>query len=105
MSILQHKARSKANASLISMSQRFSDITVIFLGAYIVCFYYGINFSSQYLMVSLVTLVLFQMVGGITDFYRSWRGVNFSIELSFILKNWSLSLVFRSVYFHYFLFY
>ncbi|MEH4526345.1 undecaprenyl-phosphate glucose phosphotransferase [Klebsiella pneumoniae] len=94
MSILQHKARSKANASLISMSQRFSDITVIFLGAYIVCFYYGINFSSQYLMVSLVTLVLFQMVGGITDFYRSWRGVNFSIELSFILKNWSLSLVF-----------
>jgi putative colanic acid biosynthesis UDP-glucose lipid carrier transferase len=94
MSILQHKARSKANASLISMSQRFSDITVIFLGAWIVCFHYGIYFSSQYLMVSLVTLVLFQMVGGITDFYRSWRGVKFLVELTFILKNWSLSLIF-----------
>ncbi|WP_228705447.1 hypothetical protein [Klebsiella pneumoniae] len=28
---------------------------------------------------------------GITDFYRSWRGVNFSTEFILILKNWTLS--------------
>ncbi|EPH0488352.1 undecaprenyl-phosphate glucose phosphotransferase, partial [Klebsiella pneumoniae] len=30
---------------------------------------------------------------GITDFYRSWRGVEFSVELILILKNWSLSFL------------
>ncbi|HEE1123618.1 TPA: undecaprenyl-phosphate glucose phosphotransferase, partial [Klebsiella pneumoniae] len=29
----------------------------------------------------------------ITDFYRSWRGVEFSVELILILKNWSLSFL------------
>ncbi|HDY6933443.1 undecaprenyl-phosphate glucose phosphotransferase, partial [Klebsiella pneumoniae] len=37
--------------------------------------------------------VVFQMIGGITDFYRSWRGVEFSVELILILKNWSLSFL------------
>ncbi|HCB2708949.1 TPA: undecaprenyl-phosphate glucose phosphotransferase, partial [Klebsiella pneumoniae subsp. pneumoniae] len=32
-------------------------------------------------------------IGGITDFYRSWRGVEFSVELILILKNWSLSFL------------
>lgn len=41
--------------------------------------------------MALVALVVFQMIGGITDFYRSWRGVEFSVELILILKNWSLS--------------
>lgn len=33
------------------------------------------------------------MIGGITDFYRSWRGVKISTELILILKNWSLSFL------------
>jgi putative colanic acid biosynthesis UDP-glucose lipid carrier transferase len=33
------------------------------------------------------------MIGGITDFYRSWRGVKLSTELTLILKNWTLSLL------------
>ncbi|HDY8629631.1 TPA: undecaprenyl-phosphate glucose phosphotransferase, partial [Klebsiella pneumoniae] len=36
---------------------------------------------------------IFQMIGGITDFYRSWRGVKISAELKLILKNWSLSFL------------
>lgn len=43
--------------------------------------------------MALVALVVFQMIGGITDFYRSWRGVEFSVELILILKNWSLSFL------------
>ncbi|HAM5174555.1 TPA: undecaprenyl-phosphate glucose phosphotransferase, partial [Escherichia coli] len=41
----------------------------------------------------LTVLVIFQMIGGITDFYRSWRGVRISTELTLILKNWSLSIL------------
>ncbi|HDS5442997.1 UDP-glucose lipid carrier transferase, partial [Klebsiella pneumoniae] len=46
-----------------------------------------------YVLMALVALVVFQMIGGITDFYRSWRGVEFSVELILILKNWSLSFL------------
>lgn len=93
MTFLQHRTRSNANASLISMVQRFSDISIIFIGSYLACWLGRNSFEYEYLFVSLVVLVVFQMIGGITDFYRSWRGVDISSELILILKNWTLSLL------------
>ncbi|MFW0268654.1 undecaprenyl-phosphate glucose phosphotransferase, partial [Klebsiella pneumoniae] len=81
------------NASIISMLQRFSDILIIFLGIYFSCFINDYFFNLHYVLMALVALVVFQMIGGITDFYRSWRGVEFSVELILILKNWSLSFL------------
>jgi putative colanic acid biosynthesis UDP-glucose lipid carrier transferase len=94
MAILHHRTHSKTNASLISMAQRFSDIFIIFLGIYIVIFLNSKSFNYKHLLVFLIVLVVFQMIGGITDFYRSWRGGKISTELSLILQNWTLSLVF-----------
>ncbi|QNK08294.1 undecaprenyl-phosphate glucose phosphotransferase [Enterobacter sp. JUb54] len=88
-----HRARSNANASLISMVQRFSDITIIFVGLYVICLANGIEFGYTQTLLSLAVLVVFQMIGGITDFYRSWRGVKISAELILILKNWTLSIL------------
>lgn len=93
MTTFSHRARANANASLISMVQRFSDITIIFLGLYLVCILNNLIFSYQHILISLAVLVIFQMIGGITDFYRSWRGVNLSTELILIFKNWTLSLL------------
>ncbi|HCH7883648.1 undecaprenyl-phosphate glucose phosphotransferase [Raoultella ornithinolytica] len=96
MPILQHRSRSKANASLISMMQRFSDIFTIFFGLYIVSYLDSEKFSYFHMLMALTALVIFQMIGGITDFYRSWRGVKFSTELNLILQNWSLSIIFAA---------
>ncbi len=93
MTIYLHRARANANASLISMVQRFSDIFIIFLGLYIVCFFNNVIFSYKEVLLYLSILVTFQMIGGITDFYRSWRGVRISVELTLIIKNWTLSLL------------
>lgn len=93
MNKLYHRERSNANASLISMVQRFSDILVIILGLYIVSFFSDQYFDYNYILVTLTGLVLFQMIGGITDFYRSWRGVKLSAEMILIYKNWSLSIL------------
>ena len=93
MTTFTHRARSNANASLISMVQRFSDIAIIFFGLNLVSYITNVEFNSTHLLIALVVLVVFQMVGGITDFYRSWRGVNISTELTLILKNWTLSLL------------
>ncbi|EPM1423437.1 undecaprenyl-phosphate glucose phosphotransferase [Klebsiella pneumoniae] len=88
-----HYQRANANASLISMVQRFSDIVLIFASLYVICLLNNVDFEIRYLLFSLIVLVIFQMVGGITDFYRSWRGVKISAELKLILKNWFLSYV------------
>ncbi|HDZ0678452.1 TPA: undecaprenyl-phosphate glucose phosphotransferase [Klebsiella pneumoniae] len=88
-----HYQRANANASLISMVQRFSDIVLIFASLYAICLLNNVDFEIRYLLFSLIVLVIFQMVGGVTDFYRSWRGVKISAELKLILKNWFLSYV------------
>lgn len=94
MTTFHHRPHPKTNASLISIVQRFSDISIIFLCFYLVCLFYSQSFSYNQGVIYLLVLVTFQMVGGITDFYRSWRGVKLITELSLILKNWTLSLVF-----------
>lgn len=93
MTILQHRSRSNANASLISMAQRFSDIVIVFVGLYMACVFNEINFDYRHALTYLSVLVVFQMIGGITDFYRSWRGVKISTELNLILKNWTISIL------------
>ncbi|HCJ9518567.1 TPA: undecaprenyl-phosphate glucose phosphotransferase, partial [Escherichia coli] len=37
-----------------------------------------------------------QMLGGITDFYRSWRGVRAATEFALLLQNWTLSVIFSA---------
>ncbi|WP_142503321.1 undecaprenyl-phosphate glucose phosphotransferase [Klebsiella sp. 2680] len=93
MTSLNHRGRSKPNASLISIVQRFTDISIIFVGLYAVCLINNKYFGYNQILVCLIVLSAFQMIGGISDFYRSWRGVKLSAELSLVLKNWTLSLL------------
>jgi putative colanic acid biosynthesis UDP-glucose lipid carrier transferase len=84
----------QSNASVTSMIQRFSDIFIIFSGLYIARIFFHETFQSQDLILVLTSIVIFQMIGGITDFYRSWRGVRIGVELRVILQNWTLSVLF-----------
>ena len=84
MTNLKKRERAKTNASLISMVQRFSDITIMFAGLWLVCEVSGLSFLYMHLLVALITLVVFQMLGGITDFYRSWRGVRAATEFALL---------------------
>lgn len=93
MTKFNHRGRSRPNASLISIVQRFSDISIIFVGLYAACLINSKNFGYDQILVCLIVLSAFQMIGGISDFYRSWRGVKLSAELSVALKNWTLSLL------------
>lgn len=86
MKIQHQRAHSKANASLISMVQRFSDISIIFFGGFVASKINGFNFNYESILVALIALVAFQMIGGITDFYRSWRGGNSHQSFDLYLK-------------------
>ncbi|HBX5135950.1 TPA: undecaprenyl-phosphate glucose phosphotransferase [Klebsiella pneumoniae] len=88
-----HRTRSNANASLLSMVQRFSDISIIFIGIYVACLLNGESVQYKHILIFFTVLVIFQMIGGITDFYRSWRGVDLSAEIILIFNNWTLSLL------------
>lgn len=93
MKTLTHRTRANVNASIISMVQRFSDIAIIFIGLYVICLFNKFSYAYGQVLISLAVLVVFQMIGGITDFYRSWRGVKISSELILIIKNWTLSFI------------
>ncbi|SLR99808.1 undecaprenyl-phosphate glucose phosphotransferase [Klebsiella pneumoniae] len=93
--ILSHnRPHSKTNASLISMFQRISDVVVIFGVQFTVNYLNGLHYGYKQVIIFFSVFCLFQMIGGITDFYRSWRGVKLSTELLLILKNWTLSVIF-----------
>ncbi|MCH1785887.1 undecaprenyl-phosphate glucose phosphotransferase, partial [Klebsiella pneumoniae] len=92
MKSFESKARTRPNASLISIAQRFSDIIVVFLGLYFVCLIHSFDFDYHKILIILITLVCFQMIGGMTDFYRSWRGTKLSFEIFLIIKNWSVCI-------------
>jgi putative colanic acid biosynthesis UDP-glucose lipid carrier transferase len=78
------------------MVQRFSDITIMVGGLWVVCRISGQPFFYMHLLMALIALVVFQMIGGVTDFYRSWRGVKITTELLLLIQNWTLSLIFSA---------
>ena len=96
MTNLRKRERARTNASLISMVQRFSDITIMVGGLWVVCRISGQPFFYMHLLMALIALVVFQMIGGVTDFYRSWRGVKITTELLLLIQNWTLSLIFSA---------
>ncbi|PWU32233.1 undecaprenyl-phosphate glucose phosphotransferase, partial [Enterobacter hormaechei] len=75
MTKLKTRERARPNASLNSMVQRFSDSTIMGGGLWAGCGVRGQAFLYRHVLMALIALGVFQMIVGMTDFYRSWRGV------------------------------
>lgn len=78
MTVFKNKAKSKANASIISMLQRFSDIFIIFVGVYFICKLNQITIGYIHLLLALLVLVIFQMIGGLLTFIALGEVLNFN---------------------------
>lgn len=78
---------SRLNASYVSILQRSCDLFAIYGALYIVFNLNSIEITHQAMLVFLCMVSLFQLIGGLTDFYRSWRGVSLFNELIACLKN------------------
>ena len=55
------------------MVQRFSDITIMFAGLWLVCEVSGLSFLYMHLLVALITLVVFQMLGKAQELAEATR--------------------------------
>lgn len=95
MTVFKNKAKSKANASIISMLQRFSDIFIIFVGVYFICKLNQITIGYIHLLLALLVLVIFQMIGGLLTFIALAR-CEILTELNLIIQNWTLSILIAS---------
>lgn len=63
------EARTRQNQCVVNFDgATFSDITIMFGGLWVICELSGLPFLYMHLLVALITLVVFQMLGGITDF-------------------------------------
>lgn len=85
---------SRLNASYVSILQRFCDVVAIYGALYIVCNLNSLEITHHAMLVFLSMVSFFQLIGGVTDFYRSWRGVSLFNELIACGKNTLLSSCF-----------
>ncbi|WP_233979700.1 undecaprenyl-phosphate glucose phosphotransferase [Pectobacterium versatile] len=86
-----------ANSSIIAMLQRVSDIFIILLTTCLISYYFSGDVTDVHFLSAFVTLSMFQLICGMTDYYRSWRGVRFSIEIQLLIKNWFFGVLFGYV--------
>lgn len=84
---------SRLHASYVSILQRFFDVFSIYLGFYIVFKINHLSIDNKTLLMFLSVVSVFQLIGGLTDFYRSWRGIRLLNELIFCLKNIFFSII------------
>lgn len=82
---------SRLNASYISILQRFCDVVAIYSALYIIFNLNSLEITHQAMLIFLSMVSFFQLIGGLTDFYRSWRGVSLFAELITCSKNIFLS--------------
>lgn len=85
-----------SNASIISLLQRISDVLAIIMSTLLAKKFFGMQVDSYDVVVVLINFSIFQTISGITDLYRSWRGVSLSIELKILVRNWFLSSIISS---------
>ncbi|QQV10610.1 undecaprenyl-phosphate glucose phosphotransferase [Acinetobacter johnsonii] len=78
---------SRLNASYVSILQRFCDVFAIYGALYVVFNLNSLEITHQAMLVFLSMVSFFQLIGGLTDFYRSWRGVSLFNELVACSKN------------------
>lgn len=91
MSTVNHTRQ--ANASVISLLQRISDLSIIYFSILALSYINNESFSIHSNIIALLAIVIFQLIGGVSDFYRSWRGMSLFKELLGFVKNWSLSAI------------
>lgn len=84
---------SRLNASYVSILQRSCDVLAIYGGIYIVSKINHLSVDHRTLLAFLTVISVFQLIGGLTDFYRSWRGVSLGQELISCFKNLTITLI------------
>lgn len=84
---------SRLNASYVSILQRSSDVIAIYAALYVVSKINQVFIDQQTLLIFFTVISVFQLIGGLTDFYRSWRGIGLVDELFSCFKNVSLTIV------------
>lgn len=93
---------SRLNASYVSILQRFCDVVAIYGGLYLVFSLNDVDINHLAMLIFLSAISVFQLIGGVTDFYRSWRGISLFDELMTCLKNvfFTVCLLSGFVFFH-----
>ena len=84
---------SRLHASYVSIFQRLCDVIAIYGSLYIVCFFNHVVINNQTLLAFLGLVSIFQLMGGLTDFYRYWKGISLADELLSCFQNISLSVI------------
>lgn len=87
----------QANASLVSIIQRVADIFIVISSLSLACRFDSGNWQKEYWIAALAVIVLYQMMAEASSFYRSWRGVSVTKEISHACGIWFVSFALISL--------
>lgn len=87
------KMASRIHASYVSIIQRICDVFAIYTAIYIVSYIKQFSFNNQSLLAFLTIVTVFQLIGELSDFYRSWRGEKLVNELILCVKNVTITVL------------
>ena len=81
----------QANASVVSIVQRIADIVIVISSLSLTCKLDQSGWKKEYWIAALAVIVFYQMIAEASNFYRSWRGVSVTKEITYACSIWSIS--------------
>jgi putative colanic acid biosynthesis UDP-glucose lipid carrier transferase len=81
----------QANASVVSIVQRIADIVIVISSLSLACKFDQSGWKKEYWIAALAVIVFYQMIAEASNFYRSWRGVSVTKEITYVCAIWSIS--------------
>lgn len=83
----------KKYQSVFTLFQRLADVGIIYFTIRVFIWWMGEPWSYQYVITSLLTILFFSLFASENGLYRSWRGSEFTGELTNTLKASFLSFL------------
>ncbi len=83
----------KQNSSRVELLQRLSDMAVISLSMLGALALRDIEVSAQYLLLTAVSVFIFELLSAVKGIYRSWRMETLMAELSDVAAVWGVAIL------------
>jgi undecaprenyl-phosphate glucose phosphotransferase len=81
------------HASSLDVIKRVVDMVVIILVLLIATTFFGTEVSSEYLLLVIFSLLVFQLIAEGQGLYRSWRTDNLATEVRRVISVWAFTIV------------
>jgi putative colanic acid biosynthesis UDP-glucose lipid carrier transferase len=83
----------RSSANTFAVFYRLIDFVVIQVSLMLALFLYGVSYTQQYFIISLIASIVFSLTAESFALYRSWRSGSFNPIMFYTFLAWTLSII------------